>query len=79
VTYVPVGEMQTNDQYFAAVAASGVTVFVSSGDGGSSPGQNGYGDNSGPVQVEAPANDPNVIAVGGTSLTLNTSAGAVSA
>jgi hypothetical protein len=29
--------------------------------------------------VEAPANDPNVIAVGGTSLTLNTSTGAVSA
>ncbi len=53
-------------------------VFVSSGDGGSSPGLNGFEDNTGPVQVESPANDPNVTAVGGTSLSLNTSTGAVS-
>ena len=52
-------------------------VFVSSGDGGSSPGPNGAGDNSGPVQVESPASDPNVTAVGGTSLYLNASTGTV--
>ena len=77
-TYMPAGQMQTDDQYFAALAASGVSVFVSSGDGGSSPGTNGYGDNTGPVQVESPASDPNVTAVGGTSLYLNTSTGGVS-
>jgi len=76
-TYMPAGQMQTDDQYFATLAAAGVTVFVSSGDGGSTPGQSGSGDTSGPVQVESPANDPNVTAVGGTSLFLNESTGAV--
>jgi hypothetical protein len=51
------------------MAGRGVTIFVPSGDGGSSPDANGnYG---GPVQVESPANDPSVTAVGGTSLYLN--------
>jgi kumamolisin len=77
-TYMPQGEMQTDDQYFAILAGAGVSVFVSAGDGGSSPGPNGYGDNTGPVQVESPASDPNVTAVGGTSLFLNISTGAVS-
>lgn len=76
-TYMPQGQMQTDDQYFAALAAAGVTVFVSSGDGGSSPGPSGH-DHNGPVQVESPANDPNVTAVGGTSLNLNRANGAVS-
>jgi kumamolisin len=74
-TYMPPTQMQTDDQYFAMLAAAGVTVFVSSGDGGSTPGPNGYGDTSGPVQVESPANDPNVTAVGGTSLLLDASTG----
>jgi kumamolisin len=77
-TYMPADEMATDDQYFAAMAGAGISVFVSSGDGGSSPGPNGSGDNSGPVQVESPANDPNVTGVGGTSLILNVSTGAVS-
>jgi kumamolisin len=77
-TYMPQGEMQTDDQYFAILAGAGVSVFVSTGDGGSRPGLNGYGDNTGPVQVESPAGDPNVTAVGGTSLFLNLSTGAVS-
>jgi kumamolisin len=77
-TYMPLGQMQTDAQYFAVLAGAGVTVFVSSGDGGSSPGSTGYGDTSGPVQVESPASDPNVTAVGGTSLLLNKSTGAVS-
>ena len=76
--YWPQGQMQTDDQYFAILAGAGVSVFVSSGDGGSSPGLNGYGDNTGPVQVENPASDPNVTAVGGTSLQLNVSTGVVS-
>ena len=77
-TYMPGGQMATDDQYFATLASAGVTVFVSSGDGGSSPGQKGWEDNSGPVQVESPASDPYVTAVGGTSLYLNISTGAVS-
>jgi kumamolisin len=76
--YMPTGQMQTDDQYFAALAGAGITVFVSSGDGGSTPGPGSAGDNSGPVQVESPASDPNVTAVGGTSLYLNASTGSVS-
>jgi Pro-kumamolisin, activation domain/FG-GAP-like repeat len=63
-------QMETDSQYFAALAAGGVTVLVASGDGGSSPGQTVL-DDSGPVQVESPASDPNVTAVGGTTLNLN--------
>jgi kumamolisin len=67
--YEPSGQLETDDAYFATIAANGVTLFASSGDGGSSPDSNGnYG---GPVQVENPASDPNVTAVGGTSLYLN--------
>jgi kumamolisin len=75
--YESANQIETDDQYFATLAAAGVSVFVSSGDGGSSPGLNGFEDNSGPVQVESPANDPNVTAVGGTTLQLSGS-GAVS-
>jgi kumamolisin len=52
--YETTTQMETDAQYFASLAGSGVSVFVSSGDGGSTPGLNGYGDNSGPVQVECP-------------------------
>jgi kumamolisin len=68
-TYESVGQMYTDSYYFAVIAGTGVTIFVSSGDGGSSPDVNGnFG---GTVQVESPANDPSVTAVGGTSLNLN--------
>jgi hypothetical protein len=68
-TYYGSGQMDTDAGYFATIAANGVTIFVSSGDGGSSPDSNGsFG---GPVQVEYPASDPSVTAVGGTSLALN--------
>jgi kumamolisin len=77
-TYESTNQMETDAQYFASLAGSGVTVFVSSGDGGSSPGTGGFEDNTGPVQVECPANDPNVTSVGGTSIYLNSSTGAVS-
>src|SRR5262249_47676914 len=75
--YVSAAQMQTDSQYFASLAARGVTILVASGDGGSSPGPNGFENNSGPVQVESPANDPSVSGVGGTSLYLNSSSGAV--
>ena len=57
-TYESSAQMQTDAQYFASHGGHGVTVFVSAGDGGSSPGPNGWEDNTGPVQVECPANDP---------------------
>jgi kumamolisin len=75
--YEAPAQLQTDSQYFVAMAAEGVTIFVSSGDGGSTPGPNGFKDNSGPLQVESPACDPSVTAVGGTSLYLNSSTGAV--
>ena len=74
---MPADEMVTDSQYFATMAGAGVTVFVSSGDGGSRPGPTGSEDNSAPVQVESPANDPSVTGVGGTSLSFNTATGAV--
>jgi kumamolisin len=75
--YEAPAQLRIDSQYFAALAAQGVTVFVSTGDGGSTPGPNGFEDNSGPLQVESPACDPSVTAVGGTSLYLNTSTGGV--
>ncbi len=57
--------MATDDQDFAQLASAGLTVFVSSGDDGSSPG------------AESPASDPNVTGVGGTNITLNTTTGNV--
>jgi hypothetical protein len=69
--YMPAGQMDTDAAYFASLAGGGVTIFVSSGDGGSNPGTDGGYSPSNPVQVESPANDPMVTAVGGTSLLLN--------
>jgi kumamolisin len=69
--YEDPGQMDTGHQYFATLAGNGISIFVSSGDGGSNPGPDGSYDPSNPVQVEAPSNDPNVTAVGGTSLSLN--------
>jgi kumamolisin len=69
--YMPAGQMDTDAQYFGSLAGQGVSVFVSSGDGGSNPGTDGGYSPTNPVQVESPANDPNVTAVGGTSLYLN--------
>ncbi|MBV8414389.1 MAG: IPTL-CTERM sorting domain-containing protein [Verrucomicrobia bacterium] len=70
-TYYPLSQVQTFAQYFANLASAGVTLFASSGDGGSTPGTGGAGDASGPLQVESPASDVNVTGVGGTTLTLN--------
>jgi kumamolisin len=70
-------EMQTESQYFATLAAAGVTVLVSSGDEGSNPDTSNDGNATGPLQVEYEASDPSVTGVGGTSLTLNSTTGAV--
>jgi hypothetical protein len=43
-TYMPAAEMETDDHYFATLAGADISVFVSSGDGGSSPGLNGFED-----------------------------------
>jgi sugar lactone lactonase YvrE len=52
-------------QYMANLASVGVSVLVASGDNGSNP--------DGRLQVDYPASDPDVTAVGGTSLSLNVS------
>jgi kumamolisin len=70
-TYLTISQVQTDAQYFANLASAGVTIFASSGDGGSTPGTTGGEDTSGPLQVESPSSDVNVNGVGGTRLTLN--------
>lgn len=65
------GQLNTDDQKFALLTAAGVTVFASSGDGGSTPGPTQGGDKNYTLQVETPASDPNVTGVGGTSLQLD--------
>jgi len=58
-------QLNTDDALFAQLTSAGVTVFASSGDEGAI------------VGAESPASDPNVTGVGGTSITLNTTTGAV--
>jgi kumamolisin len=69
--YTSQSQVDTDDQYFAELAAAGVTIFASTGDNGSTPDANG--NDSGPLQAETPATDPNVTAVGGTTLILSAS------
>jgi len=68
------GEVATENQKFLMLAAAGVNVFVSTGDAGSNPDDTGHS-SDGPLQAEFQSTSPHVVAVGGTSLTLN-SAGA---
>ena len=65
-----VSQFQADEQLFAQMAAAGITVFASSGDGGSSPSANGH-DHSGAVQAESPASCTSVMGVGGTSQNYN--------
>jgi len=64
-------DLLNNSQVFAQLAAAGVTVFACTGDGGSNPNIDPdvlqYGP-SNPLEVEYPASDPNLTAVGGTAL-----------
>jgi kumamolisin len=57
-------QLDTDRQYFAAMAAQNLTIYVSSGDEGS--------DTGGSLDVSYFASDPSVTAVGGTSLFLST-------
>ena len=70
-------QMTTDSQYFATLAASGVSVFVSSGDGGSNPTNTGVAGGTSPT-VEYYSSDPNVTGVGGTTITLDGSGNIVS-
>ena len=59
-------------QMVANLAAAGVSVFASSGDGGSNPSSSsGLFGNNNATLPEYPASDPNVTGVGGTTMTLN--------
>lgn len=76
-TFTSNAQMDADAQYFAALASQGVSIFVSSGDGGSTPDDLPTGPgNTGPLQVENYASDPSVTAVGGSSLTLDAGSGA---
>ena len=67
---VPDAQLQTDDQYFAELAAAGVTIFASSGDQGADP-DPAFGAPNGAASLESPACDPNVTGVGGTTLTVD--------
>ena len=67
-TFMAPGEVAAQHQKFLRLAASGVNVFVSSGDAGSSPDSSGHG--AGDTQVEYESSDPSVVGVGGTTLKL---------
>jgi kumamolisin len=62
----PASLLESDSQYYAALAAAGITVFAPSGDYGqfSPPGESGGGIKA----VSYPASDPCVTAVGGTTL-----------
>jgi kumamolisin len=75
-SFMSPGEVQTEHTKFLHLAASGVNVFVSSGDAGSNPDNTGHNP-TGPLQAEYEASDPAVIGVGGTTLRLDPT-GAVS-
>jgi kumamolisin len=68
-TFMAKDEVDTQNLKFLKLAAAGVNVFVSSGDAGSNPDVTGHS-SSGPTQAEYESSDPNVVGVGGTSLTL---------
>ncbi len=70
-------QRQSDAQHFTLLASAGVTVFASSGDGGSNPDPNSGGYSaSARLEPQHPASDPNVTAVGGTTLLLDSSSGA---
>jgi kumamolisin len=65
--------LQSYSQIYAQLAASGVSVFASSGDGGSNPDPdltNLYSATY-PLTPEYPASDPNLTAVGGTAISFD--------
>ena len=73
-TVLSQGEFSTEAQFFAILASAGVSVFVSTGDYGSTPSSTSAA-NDGPLQVEYSSSDPNVTGVGGTSLYIDATTG----
>ena len=73
-TTVPQAEFATDAQLFATLAGAGVSVFVATGDYGSTP-SNISSANNGPLQVESYSSDPNVTGVGGTTLNVDAATG----
>ncbi len=69
-------QRQSDAQNFAALASQGVTIFASSGDGGSNPDSGGY-DSTAPAAPSHPASDPNVTGVGATTLRLDSASGTI--
>jgi kumamolisin len=59
-------QLATDSQYFASLAAAGVTVLASSGDSGSNNGCSSAG-----FKALYPASDVNVTGIGGTTLSLS--------
>jgi kumamolisin len=79
---LPNSQLSANSQTIAQLAAAGITVMASSGDGGSNPNpesdpSNGYSP-SNELIVSYPASDPNITAVGGTTIGVNSSWAAIS-
>jgi kumamolisin len=72
---VPAAQLQTDDQYFAELAAAGVTIFAASGDQGADP-DPAFAAPNGAASPESPASDPNVTGVGGTTLTVDSTGAA---
>ena len=72
------GPEDTPSTTFQLLAAEGVSCFAGSGDGGSNPNFSPVKyDSTQPLEVVAPACDPNVTGVGGTSLELDSNGQAV--
>ena len=72
-TYSTSAQLTTDAQLLASIASGGVSIFVSSGDNGSTP--SSAGDSTGPLQVEYYSSDVSVTSVGGTSLNVNSTTG----
>jgi kumamolisin len=66
----PPSQILSYSQSLAQLAAAGVSIFASSGDGGTNSLDGSYGSYSpaAPVQVDYPASDVDVTGVGGTQL-----------
>ena len=71
--YFPVAALQAYSQTLSLLAADGITVLASSGDGGSNADPNGNGgyNASSPLAALWPAIDPYVTGVGGTVMTIS--------
>jgi kumamolisin len=71
-TSVSAAQKTADDQYFATMTALGASVFVSSGDNGAKECSPISGIYTGATTPSFFSTSPNVTAVGGTTLTLNT-------